>query len=181
MIAIFYFAHLLLVSASYNSICLVLIIVHWQLFMTPSMGLHWLCVSGLLPEKGGRSFLFSQVLLKIHLGFLLEALAPAPWIGTWDVQDMEAPFLVIHINYSLFCSLFPSVFFPPTCEIFHGSLEGGGSGCRGRRKVAYSSPCNLSNSTVYRTNFDYSVNFLFRPLDPDIQSQAFGTETIFCH
>lgn len=30
----------------------------------------------------------------------------------------------------------------------------------------------LSNSLVYSTNFDYTINFLFSPLDSDIQSQA---------
>lgn len=125
--AVFHFTCLLLASTRYNSICLVLVTALAAVYDAVDGSSLALCL-GLPLEKRGRSFLCSQVLLKTHLGFLLEALTPAPWTGTWDVWDMEAPFSGIHINYSLSCSLFPSIFFPPTCEIFCWSWGRSGGG-----------------------------------------------------
>lgn len=43
------------------------------------------------------------------------------------------------------------------------AMVGGGKGLIPPR-------CNLSNATVYSTNIDYSINFLFRTLNRGIQS-----------
>lgn len=129
----------------------------------------------------GRSCLCSQVSLKTHKGFFLEVLTLAPQVWSWDMQHMEVPFSGVHINYSLSYSPFLTIFLPSISEIFLW-FRGGAVALWGRweGKNSLIITLHFSNSLVYNTNFDYTINFLFSSLDSDTQSQTFGTKTMFC-
>lgn len=92
---------------------------------------------------------------------------------------MERLFLGIHINYSLSCSHFLLLScnlsnFPLVLERRQWLWWGVGVGGNDLFITLWSFQLHCLYNKLWR------INFLFRPLDPDIRSQTFGTKIIFC-
>lgn len=151
------------------SLCHFLVLASCWIWATPGSFPHLLAT----PWEGKQnSSMLSD--LKIYLGFFLEVLTSAQRIWNWDVQDMEGLFLGIHINYSLSCSHFLLL----SCNLWNFSLV------LERRQWLWWEGENDLFITLQSFQLHCLYNKLwrinlFRPLDPDIQSQTFGTKIIF--
>lgn len=116
--------------------------------------------------------------LKTYLGFLRGSHCSIVDLKLGQAE-YEGPFL--RNSYQLLIVLLSFLNYFLSSNLRFSSRLGEGGVLWGGERTQLNHHPALSNSLVYSTNFDYTINFLFSPLDPDIQSQAFGTKTILSH